>query len=58
MDIRFVHPDLIFTVAGIADFIPFFLEQKFWNQPMPQMALFTFRLLHGRMDLFHREVFL
>ena len=29
MDTGFVHPDLIFTVAGIADLIPFFLQNQF-----------------------------
>jgi hypothetical protein len=26
VDIRFIHPYLIFTVAGVADFISFFLK--------------------------------
>ena len=28
MHIRFIHPYLILTMAGIADFIPFFFQDK------------------------------
>ncbi len=31
MDIRFVHPYLVFAVAGIADFVSFLLQNQFWD---------------------------
>ena len=36
MNTRLIHPYLIFTVAGIADFISFFLQNQFWNKTMAE----------------------
>ena len=53
MDIRFIHPYLILTVAGIADFVAFFLEDELRNQSVPEMAILAFLVFDGCMDCFH-----
>ena len=56
MDTGFIHPDLIFTVAGIADLIPLLLHQEFRNHSVPEMTALTFLFLDDGMDTLHPEV--
>jgi hypothetical protein len=58
MHIRFVHPDLFFAVAGIADFIPFFFQDQFGYETVPEMAVLAFLLFDGGMDVFHPHILL
>jgi hypothetical protein len=57
MDIGFIHPDLISTVARIADFISFFLQNQFRYQTMSEMTILTLFLFHREVDIFHHEIF-
>lgn len=56
MDIGLVHPDLVFAVARVADFISFFLEDQFRHQTMPEMAILAFFLFDRGMDSLHPHV--
>jgi hypothetical protein len=57
MDVWFIQPYFFFTVARKADFISFFLQYKFGDNPMAKMAIFTLALLHIRVHIFHPHVF-
>jgi hypothetical protein len=48
----------IFAVAGVADLVAFFLQEKLGNQTMPEVAFFAFPLFDDRMHIFHRQIFL
>src|SRR4030067_1447540 len=58
MNTRLIHPYLIFTVAGIADFISFFFQNQFWNKTVPQMAIFALLLFNNTVGVFHPRIFL
>jgi hypothetical protein len=57
MDIRLIQTDLFFAVTGIADFIPIFLQNKFWNNAMSDMTILTFLSFDDGMDVLHPHVF-
>jgi hypothetical protein len=51
-----VNPDLLFAVAGIADFIPGILEEELGHSSMSQMAFLAFLLFYNRMHIFHAHI--
>ena len=57
MNIRLVHPYFIFTVAGIADLISFFLKNQFRYQTVPEMAIFALLLFDRSMYILHCHIF-
>jgi hypothetical protein len=57
MNARFIHPYLIFTMAGIADFISFFFQNQFRNETMAQMAIFALFLFNNTVGVFHPQIF-
>lgn len=57
VDTGFIQPYLFFAVAGITDFISFFLQNQFRHETVPQVALLTFLFFHGEMNIFHSQVF-
>ena len=56
MDIRFIHPQLVFGVAREADFVAIFLQQKLGHDPVPEVAIFTFAVLHAGVGGLHRQI--
>ena len=56
MDMRFIQPYLFFAMAGIADLIPLFLQEEFWNHPMPEVTVLAFLLFDNGVDTLHSEV--
>ena len=58
MDTRLIQSDLLFTMAGIADFISLFFQDELGDQAMPEMTFFTFVFLDNFVDIFHPQILL
>ena len=56
MDMRLIESYLFFAMARITNLIPFFLEESFWNQPMPQVAVLAFFLFDDWMHILHPKI--
>lgn len=57
MHAGFIHPYLLFAVAGIADFISFLFQDQFGYETVAEMTILAFFLLDGGMDIFHYQIF-
>jgi hypothetical protein len=57
VDIRFIHPYLIFTVAGIADVISFFFQNQLGHDAVPKMAVLALLVFDRSMNILHCHIF-
>lgn len=57
MDYRLVQPHLFLFMAGITEIVVMFFQQKFWDNAVPDVALFTLVIFDKGMDILHTKVF-
>jgi hypothetical protein len=56
--LRLVQPDFFPAVAGVAQFVPVLFQQELGDDPVPEMTVLAFSILHAGVQILEGKIFL